>query len=290
MKLRNFVFGIFSIAFIAMMASCTDVKPGYTGLKVYTLGDKRGTIEEYPTGRYAMGYGTDWYEYPTFVTTYIWTADKQEGSETDESFTFQTKEGLSINADVGISIRVKADEGVATKVFQTYRKDINQMIDTNIRNEVRDALNIHASKYSVDEVIGVGKAQLLNEVESSVKVIFDDIGLEIVSLSWVNSLRLPDSVVKALNAKIEATQVALQRENEVKTAEAEANKRIAEARGKAESILLEAKAQAEANLLLSKSMTTTLLQLEWIKRWDGKLPTVNSGEGGANIIDFSNLK
>jgi len=44
------------------------------------------------------------------------------------------------------------------------------------------------------------------------------------------------------NAKLEANQRALQSQNEVKTIEAEANKKIAKSKGEAESRVIEAKA------------------------------------------------
>ncbi|MGD9678100.1 MAG: SPFH domain-containing protein [Vulcanibacillus sp.] len=283
------------------LIGCTRIDAGYMGLKVNLLGSERGDIEEYGPGRYNtfMQINTDWYKFPMFVKTYVWTADKVEGSEGDESFTFQTKEGLSINADIGISIQVQNEPGVPTKIFTTYRRGVDELIDSVIRNAVRDSLNVIASKYSVDDVIGEGKAKLLEEVEANVKAYFAPIGIDIVSLSWITSLRLPDQVVRALNAKIEASQIALQRENEVRTAEAEALKKVAEARGrsesvklesaaKAESIRIEAIAQAEANRLLSQSMTATLLQLEWIKKWKGDVPTVSSD--GGMILDMSDFK
>lgn len=77
-----------------------------------------------------------------------------------------------------------------------------------------------------------------------------------------------------------------QRENELRTAKAEAAKRIAEARGIAESTLIKAEAQAKANRLLNSSITNTLVDYERTKRWDGKLPQITGG----GTIPMINLK
>jgi regulator of protease activity HflC (stomatin/prohibitin superfamily) len=277
------------LVLVGLLVSCQDISPGYVGLKAYTLGDKRGQIEEYGPGRYPAEMYASWYIFPTFVVTYVWTKEKDEGSPTDESFTFQSKEGLSIGADVGISLQVTSEKGVATKIFSTYRKTLEELRGTVIRNEVRDAFSSCASKYTVDEIIGTGKAVLLKDVEAIVRTKLDPVGLKLISLSWISSLRLPESVEKALNIKIEATQIAIQRENEVRTAEAEAQKKIAEAKGTADSIMLVATAQAKANDLLSRSLTSSILQSQWIAKWSGNVSQVSS-DGSGIMIDMRNLK
>jgi regulator of protease activity HflC (stomatin/prohibitin superfamily) len=61
-------------------------------------------------------------------------------------------------------------------------------------------------------------------------------------------------------------------ENKVKQAEAEAKIKVATAAGNAEAMLTSAKAEAEANRLKQQTITPMLLQLEFINKWDGKLP------------------
>jgi regulator of protease activity HflC (stomatin/prohibitin superfamily) len=61
-------------------------------------------------------------------------------------------------------------------------------------------------------------------------------------------------------------------ENKVKQAEAEAKIKVATAEGNAQAMLTSAKAEAEANRLKQQTITPMLLQLEWINKWDGKLP------------------
>lgn len=92
----------------------------------------------------------------------------------------------------------------------------------------------------------------------------------------------------ALNKKIEATQRAQQRENELREAEAQAKKEIALADGIGKSHIISAKAKSEANNILSKSLTPELLKWEALSKWDGVLPKALSGESTGFLIDLKN--
>jgi regulator of protease activity HflC (stomatin/prohibitin superfamily) len=88
-------------------------------------------------------------------------------------------------------------------------------------------------------------------------------------------------VIAALNNKIEATQRAQQRENELREAEAQAKKDVAESQGAAQCIILSANAQATANTTITKSLSPLLIEWEKTKKWDGVLPRVT---GSSNPI------
>lgn len=62
-------------------------------------------------------------------------------------------------------------------------------------------------------------------------------------------------------------------ENQVKAAEAQAKIKIAEANGNAQSLVIQAKADAEANKLRQQSLTSLLVQQQFIEKWNGVLPT-----------------
>lgn len=71
-------------------------------------------------------------------------------------------------------------------------------------------------------------------------------GILVERVYFVGAFTLPDVVSDRINAKIEATQKAIQAENELRTTEAEAKKRIAEAEGEKQSKILTAQGNAEA--------------------------------------------
>ena len=284
MKIRNKMLLFFAITISSLFLGCHKIESGYTGLKVSLLGTDKGAITEVPPGRYFnVSPNVEYLKYPTFVQIVKWTEDSTPGSREDEAIRFQSSEGMRIVADVGLDYRFNVGEGHVATVFKTYRKSPEEIANTIIKNRVRDALVMYGSEYSADDIISSGKNELMEKVFQHVKETFKP-DIEITGVYWLAEPRPPQQVIDALNEKVRATQIALQRENEVKTAEAEAKKKVAEAEGQAQSILIVAKAEAEANKLKASSLNSLLVEQEKIKKWDGKLPTVTSN--GNNIIDL----
>lgn len=254
------------LALIMLMAGCSQVPVGNVGIKVYNLGTSKGVSQEVlPVGRYWIGWNESLYTFPTFEQNYIWTASSKEGSADDESLSFQTKEGLDVGADIGISYHI--DESKVAVLFQKYRKGIDEITHLYLRNYVRDAINLESSTMSVEETYGEGKTKLLTDVQKRLATQLSPEGIIIDKVYLVGTFRLPKPVQEALNSKIAATQAAQQTQNEVAQAKAGAEKAIAEARG-----------VAEANRVKQASITDTLIRYEAIQKWDGKLPQYSSGQ------------
>lgn len=248
---------------IGSLTGCDSVPAGYVGVQVERYGDDRGVNTEVKNpGRYFNGPNVDMYLFPTFTQTYVW--DKTD--EGDESFTFQTVEGLSVNADVGISYSIQKDQAVT--VFQKYRKGVDEITGTVLRAMVRDALNKSASVMGVEDVYGKGKAELQSNVEKLVKARAMRDGISVDSVYFVGNMRLPEQVMRSINAKIAATQIAQQKENELRAAEADAAKQIAIAKGEAEAVEIKARALRE---------NPQVLQQMAIEKWDGAMPQVTNG-------------
>lgn len=266
------------------VAACDRVPAGNVGVKVNLLGGDKGVdTEELSPGRYWIGMNEELYIFPTFTQNYVWTADAAESSPDNESLSFQTVEGMTVNADVGISYAIRADK--VNTIFQKYRRGVNEITDTFLCNMVRDALNTTVSTRPISSVYGAGKAEIMSEVEQRVRDQVDPLGIDVERIYWVGELRLPQTVTASLNAKIEATQRAQQRQNEVAEAKAEAQKKIEAARGEAEQIRLKAEAEAEANQIVARSITPELVQYEAIKRWDGNLPRFTGGNAPMPFIN-----
>lgn len=277
-RIRTLLLLIFATA---TLASCSKVPAGHVGIKVYLLGKEKGVDhEELSTGRYWIGINEELYLYPTYTQNWSWTANSVEGSENDESISFQTKDGLKVSGDFGIIYTVDPEK--VSVLFTTYRRGIEEITDGYLRKYVRDALNKYSSQMKVEDVYGKGKIRLLDSVNAEVARQVRDKGIIVERISPLNEFMLPDNVEEAINNKIEATQRAQQREFELREAEAEAQKTIAKARGDSASIVTKAAAEAEANRLLSKSITKVLVQYEAAKRWNGKYPQTMLGE--SNLI------
>lgn len=267
------------------LAACGKVPAGNVGVKVYLLGGSKGVDQEtLSPGRYFIGWNEELYLFPTFTQNTAWTAgsNPELGSANDESIAFQSKEGMVVSADIGISYRIEPDK--VPLVFQKYRRGVEEITDTYLRNMVRDALVSESSKLPVEAVYGEGKTALMAKVEENVRAQVRDIGIVIERIYWVGNLVLPGEVTASINAKLQATQKAQQRRNEVEQSKAEADKIIEEARGEAESIKLKAIAQSEANKRINESLTDELVRYKALEKWDGVLPRMTGG-GAVPFID-----
>jgi regulator of protease activity HflC (stomatin/prohibitin superfamily) len=276
---------IWLVMLVLLAVSCSRVPAGHVGVKVYLLGGDKGVeSEELRVGRYWIGMNEELYLFPTFQQNYVWTKDDREGSENNEQLVFQTQEGLEVTGDIGISYHI--DPTKVNTIFQKYRKGVEEITDIYLRNHVRDALNTHASTMSVDYIYGKGKTDLIQKVQDTVKDSNKDLGIIVDKVYLIGSFRLPKKVVESINAKIEATQKALQRENEIQAESAEANKRREKAKGEADAILTVARAQAKANNILAKSLTRALVEYKKIEKWNGVVSKYTSGKGGGMLLSI----
>lgn len=276
---------ILILGLLLLGVACSKVPAGNVGVKVNLLGGNKGVDSEVVgVGRYWIGFNEELFVFPIFQQTKVYTADLREDSPTDESFTFQTVEGMNCNMDIGVTFNI--DDAKVSKLFQKYRKGLDEIKTIVLRNAIRDAVNSVASKMPVESVYGAGKTEMILAVEAQTRETLSEYGIIIEKVYLVGGIRLPQNVVAALNSKIEATQRAQQRENELREAEAQAKKQVAEADGKAKSMLAIAEAEAKANLLKQRTLTAELIQYEAVQKWDGRLSTHSFG----NAMPFINLK
>lgn len=277
--MKNFKFlAICVIAVLSMsLTSCMHTTdPGYASVINERYGSDKG-VQPVPVGpgTYYSGFGQDYFDFPTFQVNWTFTRDKNEGSETNEEFTFQTKEGMECGVDLGLAMHFDMDK--LPKMYTTYRKGVEEIRSTVVRNAIRDALNRVAGNMPVESVYGNGKGLLIDTVSKIVKAQLVPNGIIVDRLSLIGSVRIPQSIKEALNSKVQMTQDAQKAQNEVVKAEAEAKIKVAKAQGDAEAMLTNARAEAEANKLKNSTLTPLLVQMRWIEAWQ---------EGGSNVPTY----
>lgn len=264
--MRKFIMGcILAVAALTSLTGCYQrVEPGNVGIIVNKLGDEKGVDQEVKgVGRYWIGWNEDLYTFPTFkqMKTY------------GEMFYFQLSDGTQIGHQLAISYKVNPTK-VAT-IFQTYRKGVDEITDQDLRQRIADILNRQGNLINTDKFIDGGKSRLLDSVADAVKKEMEPVGIDIMAISWVGAPEYPDNVKRAINAKVEATQKTLQREQEVQQRIAEANMAREQARGEADAVVLKAKAEADAIKLRGDALRENpgVMELEAINKWNGVLPT-----------------
>jgi len=260
-------FIVFSTLFFLWLLCFKMISPGYVGVVVDLLGDNKGVeTQELHVGMHWIAPWKNVYSFPIFEQNITWEGD-------NEGFSFQTREGMAVHADVGITFHLRP-ESVPT-IFQRYRRGMDDIAQLFVRNYVRDAINSQASKMAIDDLYGGGKEEFFQIVQHQVSRDLRPLGIEISRIYLIGRFHFPSSVIAALNAKIEATQRAEQRENELREAEAEAKKQIARAQGQAKCLLVQAHAEAKSNEVVAKSVTPELIKWQAVQKWDGILPKVS---------------
>lgn len=276
--LKKIIYGIVTAGVVMSLSGCGKVPAGYRGVIVNLFGSDKGVAElSVGVGRYYLGWNSELYLFPTFLQNYSWK-EKQ-------AITMQTSEGLSIRTDAGITYSIQPDNVV--KVFSKYRLGIEEITNTFLHNQVRDAMNEVASTMTVEQIYGAQKEEFIKKVNLIVKQEAQANGIDVEKIYLVGSFELPATVIGSINSKIQASQNAMKVENEVATARAEAQKTIVEAEARGKQILINAESQAKANKILAESLTNEFVQYQAILKWDGKLPTMTSG--GIPLIKMGNI-
>lgn len=261
------------------LSSCSKVPAGNVGIKFYLLGKDKGLdYETLSPGRYWIGINEELYLFPTQRQNKIWS-NEEEGNH---GFEFQSKEGMKLAANVGIEYQIEEED--VTKVFEMYKKGCDEITNIVLRNAVRDAFNKASSTRTAEQMYGEGKINFIEEVKTIAKEKAAEKYIKLNDIYLLGNIVVPESVTVALNNKIKALQEAEQRENEIRSAEAQAKKEIAKAEGEAQSMLTKARAEAESNRIISNSLTPTLVEYQKIKQWNGVLPQVQGN--GASIVNL----
>lgn len=261
---------------VACMTGCyTTVGPGHVGIKVEQTGHQRG-VQDFPiqTGRvFYNPFNEDVLEFNTSVQQYTWTANVGEGHPTNEEMCFKSSDFLIFCSDVNAAFKIIEDK--APHFYVNFRDaDTDKFIHGFFRNVLRDSFTKFAAQYTSDDINGVKQDELLVKVTEASKTELATYGVQLLKLGFAHPPRPPPEIQKAITAKLEAVQRAIQVENELRSSEGEAKKKIAEAEGK-----------ARANQVEMSSLTPQLLQMRALERWDGHLPQVN----GSQALPFLNL-
>jgi len=272
--LKSFLL-FFLLSLMLSSCGCQNVNAGYVGVKVYLLGSKKGVDREVlPVGQYFIGINEQLYTYPTFIQRYSFTLGTKDGdSPEDEAFYFQNKDGVKCNIDVGIQCHAEPDK--ISVLFQTYREELRDVIHKNVRLFIQEGVQKYLTLLSTEELYSDKKNIAIKSIESDLIERLAPIGIKIISLSSLSNVRFPEEVDKAIVAKIQATQEAMQRENEVQKARADAEIKITAAKAEAESIRMR-----------QQVITPNLIQYEAVQKWNGVLPSYMMGNG----VPFINIK
>lgn len=252
------------------------IEPGYTGLRIPRMAKGAVTADNTVAG--CVIYSplfTKVFQLPVFNQRVVWTKEVTEGSINNDEINFNTKDSIPVTTDISVSYNILASK--AHEFYTQFRTDDMETFTTGyLKDTIREAFVKVGSRYTFEAMNGKDKELFLGEVmEYSTKALAG-YGVNLKQVSTISALRPPADILKAVNDRSKSIQESIQVENELRKSVAAAKKRVADAEG-----------QAAANRALISSLDPRLieweklkLQREAIEEWDGKLPTVVSGNQG----------
>lgn len=301
MKTNKLIFALPVLALVMFVTGCTTIPPGSVGIVINKWGQNRGVQDYTPTTGFVTynPISTDVETFPTSAQTIKWTANPKEGGlndkesdNADESITFVTNKGTSVNADVSLTFQFNPT--LIPAFYVKFRSDdIQSFAYGYLHNVTRNAMTEVGSRYSVEDVMGGKTEEYVKAVEAKIQEDVKPLGVEIGQFGFIGKLRPPQQIIDSINAAQQAQYLAQQKQNELLQAQADAAKAVAAAKGQADAEVARAQGQAAANNLINQSLTDkvlerTRLDIEWqrVQRWDGKLPEVTTGGGNGVLLNL----
>jgi regulator of protease activity HflC (stomatin/prohibitin superfamily) len=261
------IFALVAVVAIALTSCGKTVEPGNAGVRIRTLGPTAG-VDPVPlnSGWHFKGVGEHIVEYPVIQRTYSYTKEIDERGTENEEIAFADNTGLPMTADVAITLQV--NPASAPNLYKTYRLSFDQLLDGPIRNDVRSAIAAETERVNVDQLYSGGRQQVIQRAMARVTRKWARFGVTVSQLEWIGTIRYPEVILNAIQAKTRTEQETLTARAQVAKAQAQAEAQIAAARGQAESIRIINEALA-AN--------PRYVELKAVEKWDGRLPTVTGG-------------
>lgn len=243
---------------ILLLASCERVAPNYYGVLMENYGKTGKSDYTRVQGRVSTAFqaGTELFQVPAFEQRAQFT--NEDG--TARELQLKASDNTQFSASPLYSYKVIENRAVDV-VFQNARLGngdsfMKSLEDNVLEPHIYDLIKEESRKYSTDTLMANGGSlRFENRVQDLVRKSFEEKGLELITFSA--NLDFSDKV----KAKIDSR-------NEVNTNVSVLDQKIIEQRKQNE---LEA-LQSEQNLIRSKGLTPSIIQQNFIDKWDGHTP------------------
>ena len=180
-----------------------------------------------------------------------------------------SKDLQTVAYNVSVNYNVIASE--SANLYRNVGKSWSEVI---IRPAIQESVKAAIARYTAEQLI-TDRSSVSNDMLEEISNRMKNYG---INVSEINIITMDFSA--EFDAAIEAKTVA---EQQVLTEQ----QNLEKAKVIAEQKVVEAQAEAEANRVKNESLTDKIIMNEFIRRWNGELPTVMGS--GENIIDISSL-
>ena len=223
----------------------------------------KGGIQSYTLGQ---GYKTK------SPLTKIYKINTEVRELTFKNISVQTNDSQFVNAV--IKAQVKIDSNKAFEYFSKYKNKNLEDISSLLSSTMQKQLETITTQYNIMDVLGAKRDEIVNKSLDLIQKELIKDGISVLRITLVDT-DAGEQIEKAI-----ANEAVAKKEAET----AEYKKQKAQLEGEAK--VIEAQKEKEANELISKTLTDELLMEQFIEKWDGKLPTVTSGE---TMFDISSI-
>lgn len=181
-----------------------------------------------------------------------------------------TKDLQQVHTDIVVQYRLNA--GKVPQIYKEFGLNVDEKV---LGPAINEAFKTVTAKYTSEELI-TKRQSVSDEIQNQLKSKVAPFDIDVSGISLVN-FGFSADYQKAIEQKVISVQQTAKAEQDLRRIEVEAKSRIAQAEGEAKAIAIQAAA-------IQSNGGQNYVQLEWIKRWSGKLPeTVVNGTTGMMI-------
>lgn len=277
---------IFGFVMVVLLSLIIRVGPQEVGVLVKPSGVDDNELH---TGWHIIAPWNDVHMMDKTVWVYTCANATNEGAKPNtDAIWAPTKDGIKMGFDVSVSWRIMPSE--ASWIYQNVTENDGGnsgrylwLEDNVIRTKLKSAMALTVSNYSPIEVYSTKREEIQNNVIdrmkkeiNSYKLILDQIDLREVYYNAdyetaINNKKLAEQEALRL------VEVTKQKEEQLKQAEIDKNIAIQKSEGEAKALQIKGS---------SINANPKIIQLEWINKWDGKLPQYMMGNGQGVILNL----
>ena len=182
-----------------------------------------------------------------------------------------TRDLQQVHTDIVINYRMSPQN--LPHIYKEFGLDVANKI---LGPAINDAFKAVTGKYTSEELI-TKRDQVSQDILVHLREKVAQFNIDVSNVSLVNFGFSPE-YQKAIEQKVIATQQTAKAEQDLRRIEVEAKSRVAQAEGEAKAIAIQAQA-------IQSNGGQNYVQLEWIKRWNGKLPDTMLGDPSKLMIN-----
>jgi prohibitin 2 len=193
-----------------------------------------------------------------------------------------------------VALNYHVDPSNAQILFQEVGFDYASRV---IAPAIQESVKQISARFNAENLI-TNRETVKSEIEANIEARLAPYNIVVEALS-ITEFQFTEQFRRAVEAKVEAEQRALQANNDLRRIEIEAQQaearaigeqqaNIARAEGVRQAAVLQAQGEAEAIQIVEAQLRENPRYLEWLKtqRWDGVLPLVTGGAGATPFIEL----